>query len=326
MTVVRRVLNNAVQLKLWRGGNVLVFGSCELCVIIVGDDRARMSTALEAAAERGVQRKQMRAQMILALREELSVVTASLEQLMRISSVVESTNPAQDAHALVDALEYVGVLRSLPPEALAVLPAVSRGCRAPLSPGSVWRQLYSAVYPMELPMPIEPSHPLSSHEWRRLYLERRMEGDEVVAPCVLHTPDAMARATLDPGAVHLIEAYLRRLCQQLAKTNGVLSHVAEDRRDAILEASRLLLAQCDAAAARAAIMVLRQAEKSEVITTGTEAGTCWSFECERNLLSRRYRELVPVAELYKHYLSAAEETIESAQSAVDGCTNSARRP
>ena len=133
------------------------------------------------------------------------------------------------------------LLRLLTVNAIVTLMAVSRHCRDRLSSTDMWRGAYSMSFPYELaPTVGEPSHPLDASVWQQLYLERRLNGDLTV-PCVLLSPAGMARATIDPGGIRLIEAYLRRLCQQLGKLYGALlspPEVPALKEAALLECER----------------------------------------------------------------------------------------
>ena len=152
-------------------------------------------------------------------------------------------------------------------------------------------------------MQTNPVHPLPSFTWQRLYCERLLDGAATV-PCFLHSPATMARATLDPGAVHLVEAYLARLCSQLAGMHAKLLHPSEDPASleaALGECSRLLDVS-EGSAPCAAKMILRQLESSNR-AFGCDGATVWSFEQERSQLTTRFKELASVKQLYSRFVS-----------------------
>ena len=144
----------------------------------------------------------------------------------------------------------------------------------------MWRWLYSNAWPHELPpdaKAAEPPHPLPAKVWQRLYFDRVLDGQAMV-PCFLHSASTMAKATLDPGAMRLIEAYLRRNIQQLASMFGALLHPPTEpvaREAALAECARLLDAS-ECATIRAAKMILKQLHASKAF--GCDGGTLWAFE------------------------------------------------
>ena len=149
------------------------------------------------------------------------------------------------------------------------------------------------------------------------------------APFVLLEASAMARATLDPGGVQIIEAYLRRFSERLAQDFDALepflavredSHRSSTQHSNIatkLAATAQLLAECDATPACAAQIVLRQSAATGGETaTGGELATCWCFDAERRKLSARFKEVAPLSTLYQQFLSDADRTIHAAKKAT----------
>ena len=181
---------------------------------------------------------------------------------------------------LINCLENCRTLAlNIPVRDLLSLTATSRGCRAPLSSAACWRWLYSKAFPHEYPkVDEEPAHALSVAIWRRLYCDRQLDGAAAV-PCFLHSPAGMASATLDPGAVRLVEAYLGRLCSQLAAMHGGLLQPPEeaDRREGAMAEAARLLDHSGCATVCAAKMILKQLEASGR-AFGCDGCTVWSIE------------------------------------------------
>ncbi|KAL3907319.1 MAG: hypothetical protein SGPRY_010210, partial [Prymnesium sp.] len=259
------------------------------------------------------------------------------------------------AHALSTLLSPSLLAHLSPPSILSLLLTCKRLTLG--SSSEFWRKVYSSHFPLELDPHLPPSLPASPSihpsEWRRLYLERRLHGEEAV-PCLLLSPDAMARATFCPAAIRVIEAYTCRLCQMVARAFSSSLSPPDD------PASRaLLLAQCehaisssDTPSARAAMMILRQAERCSRLSGGWEDGggwegggesasaggseagwgrdndvakvggrwmegsSCWCLEKERAQLVRRYRELTPIKVLCAEFLSSADKAIAEAREAT----------
>lgn len=209
--------------------------------------------------------------------------------------------------SLVSALRCKQLLLLLPVSSLAALLSISSEFRKIVSSAATWRWLYSHAFPHEYPPTSgddadEPVHPLPSFTWQRLYCERLLDGAAAV-PCFLHSPATMARATLDPGAVHLVEAYLARLCSQLAGMHAKLLHPSDDPASleaALGECSRLL-AVSEGSAPCAAKMILRQLESSNR-AFGCDGATVWSFEQERSQLTTRFKELASAKQLYSRFV------------------------
>ena len=231
------------------------------------------------------------AQLKAELKAELERTSAELAKLTTELTTELGSNGTQTSF---EELLCAGFLRRLPVGDIAALQQCSRGCRGQLAASSLWRQLYSLDFPHELPKSEGVvQHPLDADVWRRLYLERRLDG-EVTVPCVLLSPASMAAATLDPGAIRLIEAYLRRLTQQIAAMFGRLLSPPEEPglREAALSECARLVASCDAPTARAAKMVLLQLEttaKGTGLCSGSEGPTCWCFDTELAQLRKRHR-------------------------------------
>ena len=228
------------------------------------------------------------AQLKAELKAELERTAAELADLLSTSGADGAATPKKSV--TFAELLCLGFLRRLPVGDISTVQQLARGCRPP---STIWRQLYALDFPHELPISDEPQHPLDASVWQRLYLERRLDG-EVTVPCVLLSTAAMAAATLDPGAIRLIEAYLRRLTQQIAAMFGRLLNPPEEpglREAALAECARII-ATCDAPPARAAKMVLLQVEataKGTPLCSGSEGPTCWCFDTELAQLKKRYR-------------------------------------
>ena len=132
----------------------------------------------------------------------------------------DAPDAAPSTTTLADALGCRALIVSLPVSAIAALQATSRLTQSPFLAPACWRLLYHAAFPYELPKreAAESSHPLPAPTWKRLYLERQLDGTAAV-PCFLLDVSAMASATLDPGAMRLAEGMLLALN---ARTSGYM--------------------------------------------------------------------------------------------------------
>ena len=223
------------------------------------------------------------------------------------------------------------VLQALPIVSLARICRTSKCCSEHLSTAGTWRTLYSLSFPHELSpkdaAANEPRHPLSAAVWKRLYVERRLDGAAAV-PCFLSSPAGMASATLDPGAFRLIIAFYGRLIQQIAAMFASLLLPLEPANlEAALGECARLLETCSSSAVIGAKMILRQLEASGAF--GCDGGTLWSFEQERAQLSAKYKELLPTKALAKKLgLASAGASILDASAGAVGvaaCTVEADR-
>ena len=260
--------------------------------------------AMDAAAAMDMER----------LQHELQAVEAKLQRLGALP-----TAPQDVPVGLVDALSCRFLLVELPLNSLVALAATSRAAKHLLSTSACWRGLYSAAFPHELSSRealAEARHPLPASMWQKLFVERQLDGPATV-PCFLHNASTMASATLDPSAVRLIEAYLRRLTQTVASMHSAILSPPDDpgpREAALAECARLIDA-CEVPAVRASKMVLRQLQNNNH-AFGCDGSTIWAYEQETTQLRAAYQKLASTQALYKRFITTATDTISGAQTAL----------
>ena len=246
------------------------------------------------------------------LQRELQEVEAKLRAFGALPT--DAKAPAAAA-TLNDTLERCHfLLLPLPVNALVSLMCTSKKSHKIML--TSWRKLYSAGFPHEIPLReglIEPRHPLSPNLWQRLYFERLLDGAATV-PCFLHEASNMASATLDPGAVRLIEAYLRRLTQKFASMHSALVTPPDEpglRESALAECGRLI--DSEAPSVRAAKMVLKTLESNHH-AFGCDGTTVALYEQEAAQLSKRHRELASTRVAYQRFKATGAEGAEALSS------------